>query len=573
MGILAGQTNRDSNTVTSIPGGWGPLAGGTDTIERGRGASMVILADNQLDEFDYIAAIFEASANSPLTPFGLGVNVINTSAAIQSGEATPTHAAVDYAHENGVVQVAANWDEYAPALGEDTVPHAWPADWDPSWIICVGASNSDKTRDIYTDYGLSLDLLAPGGDPEFGNCGLPNLNWTTRDTATGLIPHYFYGGHGGTSIAAPNVTGSAALLLSTFYRKDSVHLQHVEPEDIERILEASAWRKDADRDTLPSPNTWRTTSGYGHLDIGNAYTMMDSTSKLPSSHYSLYHYNITDTNQMSFGPWTPNVDSALLEWIFQVPTDSRANESDTLGKYRVRSYLLNYCGGRWIYNVRWRLVTATMVLPDTFEKSEATPMFAWGRGGGPTSKTGWSFDNENFQTGFTSVINGSGGSAPPGPLPGGLEEGIFHNNDTIEVQTVQYDVYGWDTSNSTYDIYLGHCPQDSSLGMNFSVFARPKIPGESVEQSPTQNGNALEILRDGNNNSAIAYYSVSSPLHNAVIQLYDDLGRLVAFLPHVNAYEGWNQTPLPVNSLASGIYLCRVSGENYSESKTFSIVR
>jgi len=572
MGILALQTNRDSITPTGIAGGWGPLAGGTDTIERGRGISVAALADAGLNSQDYTAAIFEASAHSPMTPYGRGVHAINTSAGIVDYEVT-VHSAVNYAFENGVVQVAANGN-----FGEntDTFGRALPADADPSWVIAVGEYDENKERVALSQYGFSLDILAPSGDDSYHNCGFPNLNWTTRDTGT--PPHYFYEGYGGTSISAPNVTGSAALLLSTFYRRDTVHMMHIEPEDIERILEAAATRGDADRDTLATRNNWRPNSGFGYLDIGNAYQMMDTTLSIDSSNYRLYHYHIWDTNQMIFSPWTSPGDTPTLSWTFYVPTDDLnafggSFNLDSLKHYRERPYLLNECGGRWDYLVRYRLVTAQMILPDTFQKSDAVPMFAWGRSGGPSAKSGWSLAQENFQTGFSEVINGTGGDTPPGPLPGGLEEGIFHNNDTIVVQTVQYDVWGYDTINGQYDIYLGHCPRDTSLGLNFSVFARPKILASSVTAPLRVAGEPLDVLQDDATHSVTAYYSITSPLRNARIEIYDALGRLVASLPHVSANIGWNQTVLPASALVNGVYFCRLSGENYSQSKTFTIVK
>ncbi len=563
MGVIALQTNRNSTTPTGIAGGWGPLAGGTDTIERGRGASMVILADERTTVPMYVAAIFEASARSPSTAYGLGVHAINTSAAITTHPYTPVHAAANYAFENGVVQVAAN-NEYPPGGTEEQA--AYPADYDPSWMICVGDYDENKARVASCDYGYSLDMLAPSGDPSGSDgCGFPNLNWTTRDT--GITPHYFYGGYGGTSIAAPNVTGSAALLLSTFYRRDTAHLMHIEPEDIERILEASAWRGDADRDTLTTRDTWRKNSGFGYLDIGTAYQMMDTTLSIKSSNYRLYHYSITDTSKMTFTDWAP--DTGAVMWFFDVPTDSRANAHDSFGKYRERSYLLNYCGDRESYMVQHRTVTAKMVLPDTLERTDATPMFAWGRSGGQGAKSGWSLAQENFQTGFSEVINGTGGD----DTNDSYEEGIFHNNDTIIVQTYQYWVAGYDTLDGQYDIYLGHCPRDTSLGLNFSVFARPKILNEAVKEESPQSGDALEVLLDAATNTATAYYNITTPIHDARIEIYDDLGQLVAWLPRVSANIGKNQMQLPVSALASGVYLCRLSGKNYSQSKAFSIVK
>ncbi|HET6400506.1 MAG TPA: S8 family serine peptidase, partial [Candidatus Kapabacteria bacterium] len=536
-------TNRGDSIPGGVAGGWGPLAGGSDTIDRGRGVSLAAVVSGFGAVPGYVRAVFEASARNPSSPYGLGAHVINTSADFSYGfgYASPVHDAVNYAFENGVVQTAARSHNTADTLG------GVPAGYDPSWIISVGASLQDKSLSPGCSFGETLDLLAPSGNNAYGNCGPPNLNWTARVKDT-TPPIYYYGGESGSSFSAPQVAGSAALLLSTFYRRDTAHLMHVEPEDIQGILCASAWRSDADRDSLPSRDVWRQTTGWGHLDIGNAFRMMDTTLSINSSNYRLYHYKITGTPGLTFTAWRDTVS-----YLFYVPTelDFWGTFYDSLKNYRQRSYLLDNYGGRWSYMVQYRTVTAKMILPDTLERTDATPMFAWGRSGGPTAKSGWSLAQENFQSGFTEVINGTGDTANGVSQSGGYQEGIFHNNDTIIAQTYQYQVWGWDTVDGLYDVYLGHCPRDTSLGLNFSVFARPKIVGSGVKELAGQTGNVLEVLLDNATHSVIANYSITSPLRNARIEIYDALGRLVASLPHVSANIGWNQTVLPASALVN----------------------
>ena len=122
----------------------------------------------------FVRAVFEASAHSATSPYGLGVHVFNTSLDLSyaGGYESAAHDAVSYAFENGVVQTAARAEDSSvePSLG------GVPAGYEPSWIISVGGSVTDKTRSPSCDYGETMDLLAPSGDNEFGNCGPPNLN-------------------------------------------------------------------------------------------------------------------------------------------------------------------------------------------------------------------------------------------------------------------------------------------------------------------------------------------------------------------------------------------------------------
>ena len=129
----------------------------------------------------------------------------------------------------------------------------------------------------------------------------------------------------------------------------------MEPEDIQGILDASAWRGDADRDSLPTRDEWRQTSGWGHLNIGNAYQMMDTTLSIASSNYRLYHDSITGLKKMSFTVWAP--DTGVVPYFFYVPSDAAsALGVGGLTNYRERPYLLDAFGKRWEYMVRSRTV-------------------------------------------------------------------------------------------------------------------------------------------------------------------------------------------------------------------------
>ncbi|WP_041939617.1 MULTISPECIES: S8 family peptidase [Frankia] len=66
--------------------------------------------------------------------------------------------------------------------------------------ITVGATTTEDSRDTsYSNFGTCVDLFAPGTDV--------TSDWSASDTATNTIS--------GTSMAAPHVTGAAALYLET----------------------------------------------------------------------------------------------------------------------------------------------------------------------------------------------------------------------------------------------------------------------------------------------------------------------------------------------------------------------
>jgi len=147
---------------------------------------------------------------------GRGARVINMSLG-GAGGSTPVAEAVLAAERAGVVLVAAAGNEaedeaFSEELGNDV---AFPARY-PS-VLAVGATAFSDARAGYSNFGPSLDLVAPGGgDNEFVAEGIRDGVLSTSflfDPSTGDA---LYGGFWatGTSFAAPHVAGAAALLVA-----------------------------------------------------------------------------------------------------------------------------------------------------------------------------------------------------------------------------------------------------------------------------------------------------------------------------------------------------------------------
>ncbi|MSR44817.1 MAG: hypothetical protein EXS15_05600 [Phycisphaerales bacterium] len=116
-----------------------------------------------------------------------GADVINMSLQYSVGS-TYLHTAVQYATAHGVPMIA--------AAGNNNTAVAFPARW--SETIAVAASNRFDARWVNSNFGLEIDVAAPG------------------ESIYSLALSGLYGTRTGTSMATPHVAGTVALMLSRY---------------------------------------------------------------------------------------------------------------------------------------------------------------------------------------------------------------------------------------------------------------------------------------------------------------------------------------------------------------------
>ncbi|MFC1747187.1 S8 family serine peptidase [Pseudomonadota bacterium] len=140
-----------------------------------------------------------------------GAQVINMSFGSFGSTSRTMTEAVRYAHAQGAVLIAAAGNAGAP------VELSHPANIQE--VISVGATTYEDTPSFYSNYGDILDVVAPGGgssDFSFDSLSWNNIlslrsslvNFDDLDVGEGYVRFM------GTSMAAPHVSGLAAMLLS-----------------------------------------------------------------------------------------------------------------------------------------------------------------------------------------------------------------------------------------------------------------------------------------------------------------------------------------------------------------------
>lgn len=239
--LVAGVIGATTNNSKGIAG----VASGVKIMP----ISICYTADGQ--RLGITASTSTAFANAIRFAANNGAKVINNSWSFStSSPMSEINNAIIYAHSKGCVVVFAS--------GNDSGAVSQPAAGAPSATLVVGSIKQDGYKASYSNYGSSLDLVAPGS-------GI----WTTTWTGG-------YSSASGTSFAAPHVSGIAALIWA---RNPSLKAWRVLD-----IIEQSV-RKVGMNEYLGVEErlngSWNQFFGYGLI---NAYTAASAaTGQAPSS--------------------------------------------------------------------------------------------------------------------------------------------------------------------------------------------------------------------------------------------------------------------------------------------------
>ncbi len=151
--------------------------------------------------------------------------IINMSFGFGNSPSLTLQSAVQYADSSGSVMVCSAGNE---GVSLPNYPASYPA------CICVSATRYDLTQPSYSNYGLDIDLCAPGGDltVDQNTDGYPDgILQQSHDGVNFLVFDYYSGE--GTSWSAAHVSAVAAMVTS-------VGGITMTPLEIKGILESTA---------------------------------------------------------------------------------------------------------------------------------------------------------------------------------------------------------------------------------------------------------------------------------------------------------------------------------------------
>jgi len=522
VGSIAGAFTNNDNCGThpidltplgmaGVGGGWGTAGG---DISLGTGVSLLgyqIFMEPTVDTIPLswaVSAILDASAQSPNGPYGYGAHVLNNSW-ISIWYSASLRAAVAEAFREDVSFVAASGNYgHVPAAFYPL----YPTDIDPKKdVISVGAANYQKIREPYSSFNTYTDIIAPGGAG--GPGGGPDQISRVQDTDCDGCFSYF----NGTSAAAPYVSGVLGIMRG-FFPQISGTIPY--PEDWEGMLESSAEDIDSTYGPDPSPGLtylagYDTLTGWGLLRADSIMHMINPNQPHP---YDIYHYFL-DSSECSFGSWDTSKKALDLE-------EDGYPKSLTTGRYMVKR----------------RTVTGTFSYDSTIDTTK--PVYVWAIG---DSIGGWSLASPNSQELYDVIDSGQGGN--------GLRSGIRHQySRSVTAHTYQYDV--WDSSGAHH---IGQFPNDTLIGVSFTVFAANKAVHffDGVQRNETIGTDGLLVWPSIMDKSANVHSDSHRGMSKFVITNMLGIDVLQMELPPETSDFKFVTSTIP-----DGFYLCRLISES-----------
>lgn len=484
--------------------------------------------------------------------------------------------ALDYSYRMGVVSVI--------ATGNINKNVSYPANYEYNKLIAVGSYSAykrknfnnefvaskftNRTTDGGSNFGKAVDLLSMGGTltsyetiPRLLNGELSDLSNSNSN-------------FGGTSAAAPQVTGTVALMMSKIIEDEPANIDlPLVPEDYEGLLNISAFDCkyhfiDYDNNDFIDTIGYDERTGYGILKADTCLMYLENP-------YILRHFTSNCEDCID------ELVEAKQEFIILRSEYFREDDFGLLPTSKEIQYVAD----------RYR-VSKTISVGDLDIDEGLLEARIWGLGGkepGTDNKTiGWNGVQPKSiyvdEAGYCRVV-GDSDENDPNFNHNNLKDIAYRNdlslNDVFTIETFVYEVYSA-TISLNGDVIIGNslgyypCEPDE-VKYRFTVWGELPVKldvGKEINKSTYDNIISVrcETLGLLNNNILSVYYSMKK-FEPVEISVYDLKGnKLLTERKHTWNNQSEQKVYLELNNLNSGIYLIEVkSNSSYGSTKfTFS---
>lgn len=322
-----------------------------------------VLGRNGGSNYDIMQAIRFAAGleNDSNTLPDKPADIINLS--LGGAGSSPAEAALfQELHDKGIIVVAA-------AGNNNSSSHFYPASYDK--VISVSAIGFNRLKSPYSNFGSKIDIAAPGGDlsknlnQDAYDDGI--LSTSLDDTSGNKQAQYSF--YEGTSMAAPHIAGTFALMKAVF--------PQLSPTNVDTLLAAGALTDDAGangRDNL---------YGYGIINAlkavqaavaleagGNTQELQASILAQPSSlNFSASQQaNLLISNE---GGGSPHLQTVLTnrDWLSIRSIDA---DQHGFGRYQVNINPENLSGGFHFGTIRFIFDDTTLSVQVSYSIGKAS---------------------------------------------------------------------------------------------------------------------------------------------------------------------------------------------------------
>ena len=477
-----------------------------------------------------------------------GADVINMSLGWPPGydPGQTVRDAVAYAYNQGVTIVAASGND-----GETQI--SYPAAYD-EYVIAVGATRFDEQVTSYSNTGVSLDIVAPGGDLDVDQNGDgygDGILQQTIDRRPNKFGYFFYTG---TSMATPHVAAVAGLLISNGVTG---------PANVRYTLESTA--KDL------GASGWDEAYGHGLLDAAAAL----GTAPPPSENRAPVAdaggpYAAEVNTSITFdgsGSYDPDGDALTYSWNFgDGATANGVSPSHTYtaeGEYTV-TLVVN--DGLLDSSPSTTTATISTTPPPTDQVMtvSAITMVPLSRSAGPNAFTS--------AQASVSVVDGNGNPVE-GATVSGHWSGLTTDTDAVLTDASGFAIAVSDEVKNASGTFTFTIDDVTKSGWNYD--AANSITSASLNVSSANSG-LVSFPNPANPSTQISF--VLAQTTDTSLEIYNTIGQLVRTVnrgilsagTHTLHWDGNNDQG---QGVVSGLYFIRLETENKVHVQKLLLVR